>query len=815
MKQLHKRVIASAFAILMFFNFVAPSFLLSINHGDSVVYAQDAESEEEAKKEPCYDKHDEGEKAGSVVGGALGFLIEVANPIVGDKLGDIVEDGAESVGKNFDTARNLMDNPLEWFICGVSDMLSGLIDFINVAVSRLMLFDPTKDVDSADTAYTEDCKDQIGGGSGEDADCAAAAGVKNVVTLQRLWRNVLNVVNIMLVVAMLVMIVSTALDIGVFSNYTVKKTLPKIVVAAIAANLSWVICSVVISSINYLGLGIQQVMIYPLSGEVSGTLADIARQNGYSAAEAGGNLAIAFKGPILVGIGALAWVTFSPMIVVLLPIMAAILIAVGIAFIVFLLRRILLILLVLISPVAFMFWAFPGGEGIFKKWWKAFTQLLLVYPYAMVLLGSGIVVSSVIGQTGGGNLVQDGGTGNGAEDFLTAFLMLLAMILPYLLLPMAFKAITGVMGTVTGMLNDKGKGLVDRARNFKDNESKYALNKKSKKARRDAQRQRGWQEGMQGDGPLSKLRKRRAFGGAGLNPWRRDANRDFGDAMFAEKKNKHEQEQREIQKIKLKEAAASRGWTRDQILKNAVDQATNGETRAARDAARDVVVDQKGEEQYRDIQDHDRRMGGDRAAEADQHTADRFSDVKAFGVGLTAELRKSNGTIRSYSELAEARKVKFTGATDEVKATQASSGVAYAMSNSTPDEQAAIVKDYTRIKASDNLGGKVAQDVPSQINYGAQQRDLIDAVRLGVQGAPGGNTTIGGGTSNEALISSQKNLEGAIGGLQADMQHASRSGQSTAPIEAQITLNQKVLGHINTEIDRRKNLPPPPTPPPV
>ena len=789
-----KRLLLVFFSLLVLFNFFAPTFVSYFTSKDSSVYAQEADTEtdtEETGKQSCYDPpHDSGGETGGKVGGLGGFSIGMAlGGIPGAVVGLVGGSKAgEAAGDATDVIRNVMDDPLKWFVCGVSSMLSQVIDFVNIVVSRLMLFDPTKSTPEAQQAYREECSEAIGGGGsdGKNPQCADSAGIENVTTLKTLWRNVLNIVNILLVVAMLIMVVSTALDIGIFSNYTVKKSMPKIIVGALAANLSWVICSIVITSVNYIGIGIQQVMLQPLTkpdGPVVTTLASVALANGYTAAEAGGNLGIAFNGPILVGIGGLAWVVFAPAIVLLLPVMAAILLAVLIAFCVFLLRRILLIILVIISPIAFMFWAMPGGEGVFKKWWKSFIQLLLIYPYAMVLLGSGIVVSSVIGQVGGGNMSQDGGTGNRLEDHLNVFLMIFAMILPYILLPTAFKAITGVLGTFTGMLNDKGKGLVDRAKKSRDETSKYAMNKKNRQAIKQARRERDWQAGQE-NGPLAGIKRRRAYGGHGLR--NRSANRDLTSAVAAQKSNEYEKKDTEIQKIKLMEEAKSKGWTRNQIIANAEDRAKNGSTKAERNAARDILVDQKDHDAYKRVQDHDLAHSDERAAEADQHVASRFGDVKAFSVGSTAELRDGDGNRRSQEELDPVRTNKHIQATDEVKATQSSSAVAHALTHATPEQQTTIQAGYARIAFDPVLRGKVAQDMPDQIQAGVQQGDLVRAITLGMQGV----------TPPPAIV----NVE------QTTLEGASRS----------IGENHPAAAPIRIELDRREALPtPPPTPPPT
>ena len=95
---------------------------------------------------------------------------------------------------------------------------------------------------------------------------------------------------------------------------------------------------------------------------------------------------VAFQGGVLIAIGSIVYFIFATGGAILLPLLAIVLVAILVGFIVFLLRRIVLLMLVMVAPLAFMAWALPGGEQWFKKWWKTLIQTLLIYPYAMVIM---------------------------------------------------------------------------------------------------------------------------------------------------------------------------------------------------------------------------------------------------------------------------------------------------------------------------------------------------------------------------------------------------------------------------------------------
>lgn len=370
-------------------------------------------------------------------------------------------------------------NPLKWAICGLSQILAGLIDSASDAVQDLLQFNPTSSEDGGDQ-------------------------------LKIVWSSILRIANILFVIGFLVMIISTALDLGIFSNYTVKKLLPKIIIGVILANLSWEICRVLIEMTNAIGGITREVILSPLEGTIA---CDPSDTGGCLKAEVG--RIVGQNGTaITVGIGALVYASIASAGAILLPIMATIAIAVVLAVLVLLLRRIIIILLIVAAPFAFAALALPGGEQWMKRWWKMFTQMLLMYPMIMALFASGIFISTVLKFSVNDDLVSQG-------------MNLLALFLPFFMLPVLFKAAGGAISSFTGMVNDRSKGLVDRSKNWRDQGSQYGRRKEMKKQRKNFSGNEKMLEGLHGEGYLSSRRRGQALGRAWLNKGAQTGQRTF------------------------------------------------------------------------------------------------------------------------------------------------------------------------------------------------------------------------------------------------------------------------------------------------
>lgn len=350
------------------------------------------------------------------------------------------EDGADSEGDScYDTVDPLftipltgvkVPNPLKWAVCGISQLLASFIDQAGEAVASYLSYDPFND---------------------QGAD-----------SLKGVWSNILRVANILFVLAFLIMVLSTILDLGLFSNYTVKKLLPRIIIAALLANLSWEISRILTDITLAIGGATKEVILSPLGGMPDAETSIPGQAMKIFNAD---------QGAITLGVGALIYATIASAGAILLPVLATIAVAVLVAFAVLALRRIIIVLLIVLAPLALIAMAFPGGDSLAKRWWKTFIQLLFMYPIIMALFASGIFLSEIVGSS----------RSNVVETLTQAFVL----FMPFFALPYVFKMAGGALANVTGMVNDRSKGLIDRSRKWRDEGSQYGRRKQLKAQRKN------------------------------------------------------------------------------------------------------------------------------------------------------------------------------------------------------------------------------------------------------------------------------------------------------------------------------------------
>ena len=242
------------------------------------------------------------------------------------------------------------------------------------------------------------------------------------------WGNFLNIANIILIIAFLVVIYSTATSTGGLSNYDVKKLLPRIIIFAIAINLSFYICMALVDLSTILGKG--------AFGLLMGGSAGAPPQLINSAKKTAGDIAIA--GVALVAVAAvLVILVGAPIIMALLAIVFALVV-----------RGIALMILVIVSPIAIALYLF-NSQGLskgFTMWRDNYIKLLLVYPLFMLVWGGTRVVSGLVSK--------------GDQDGINALFVLLVeaicLITPALSIMPLFKMSGDIMGKATIMAASNG-----------------------------------------------------------------------------------------------------------------------------------------------------------------------------------------------------------------------------------------------------------------------------------------------------------------------------------------------------------------------
>ncbi|MBI3889155.1 hypothetical protein HY312_01065, partial [Candidatus Saccharibacteria bacterium] len=272
--------------------------------------------------------------------------------------------------------------------------------------------------------------------------------------LYKAWSVALGIANLMFIIAFLVIIYAQLTSYGI-SNYSIKKMIPKLIVAAILVNVSYFVCSIAVDISNVLGYSVQQGLIdirKSLPDPAPGALDSYSWKNLTEYVLSGGTIiagAFAAKAAFLGGAagGSISGLTF-----LLFPILVSGALAVLIALLVLAARQALITVLIVVAPLAFVAYLLPNTEKWFEKWRELFTTMLLVFPLFSLLFGGSQLASYIIIQN--------------ADQISIIIFAMFIQVAPLVMTPFLVKFSGSLLGRLAGMVNDPKKGLVDRARGW-------------------------------------------------------------------------------------------------------------------------------------------------------------------------------------------------------------------------------------------------------------------------------------------------------------------------------------------------------------
>jgi hypothetical protein len=252
------------------------------------------------------------------------------------------------------------------------------------------------------------------------------------------WNYMRSITNIVFVIFIIIIIYSQITGFGI-KNYGIKKTLPRIIIAAILVNLSFIICTLAIDISNILGVQLHGLFE---------TIKENAIQSGAFAAappNTWGKIAATVTG-IGVGAGAVALAGgIGATFWAIAPLLLGALIAIVSAVLTLAARQALVPLLVMISPLAFVCYLLPNLEKMFKKWQDLLMKLLIFFPMFSLLFGGSQLASWVITQN--------------AQNFFMSLIGLAVRFFPLFFAPTLLKMSGTVLGKVGDAVNKVGAPL--------------------------------------------------------------------------------------------------------------------------------------------------------------------------------------------------------------------------------------------------------------------------------------------------------------------------------------------------------------------
>jgi hypothetical protein len=326
------------------------------------------------------------------------------------EIGSTGNDEGGGQAEDIENACDVNPNPLTWIVCPIIDGINETVKTIDDIITGLL------DVGNND-----------GKVSPNKIFCDKSTAVEdeeNCLAYHAAWQSFRNIALGLLVIAVLVALIAQALGTELLDAYTLRKALPRALIAAIGITLSWEIMQFFVALSNALGFGVRFLIQEPF---VHAGL-DKASLGG------GGSTAVA-----LIGLGAIASLTIFG----LLSFAVTALIAILVAVVVLILREMVIILLAILAPIAIVCYILPNTQNYYKFWSDSFIRALLMFPMIIAMISIGRVFSA-IATTGGGLVAQVIGFA--------------AYFAPYFMIPLTFRFAGTVMSTVGNFAQSSSQG---------------------------------------------------------------------------------------------------------------------------------------------------------------------------------------------------------------------------------------------------------------------------------------------------------------------------------------------------------------------
>lgn len=204
--------------------------------------------------------------------------------------------------------------------------------------------------------------------------------------LYAVWSAFRTIANVGFVIAFMVIIFAQALSLNI-EAYAIKKVLPRLVVGAILVQLSFTLSAFLVDVTNIVGKGIFDLINTALSNAGANKFELNIRQ---ALAASGLTVAGTFAGTAVAAAGIAGLISIGPILFLcFLSILAA--------FVTIVIRNILILVLIVISPLACIAWLLPNTEQYFKSWFSLLFKLLMMYPLINLIVAMGALAAAMVG----------------------------------------------------------------------------------------------------------------------------------------------------------------------------------------------------------------------------------------------------------------------------------------------------------------------------------------------------------------------------------------------------------------------------------
>lgn len=251
--------------------------------------------------------------------------------------------------------------------------------------------------------------------------------------------------------------------------YTVRKAIPRIVIAVIAINLSIYLCVAALDVTEIIGRGINQLLVGPFVNDksfsainqpdpgVNGILGIFGFDNVLK-----GIFTTIFGAALFGGAGALGLLgTIGPLLITIVLIVLAVLFTL-------IIRQGLLVFLIVVSPVAIVCSILPGTEKFFKQWLDMFIKTLMVYPIIAIIFAMSNVLGAILLTGSSASIISSPASvlpvvTNFAQtpasdgNIIRILVAIIVMYAPLFLIPFSFKLAGGAIGQIANIASRGAK----------------------------------------------------------------------------------------------------------------------------------------------------------------------------------------------------------------------------------------------------------------------------------------------------------------------------------------------------------------------
>ena len=325
----------------------------------------------------------------------------------GDSLTEAVSAVEENKNKRKQSACESSLESIGWLVCPTTGKIAEAVDWLYEKIEGVLVINPVE--------------------------------MKDGSPIYEVWKYIRGVTNVIFIIFLLIVIYSQLTGLGI-NNYGIKKALPKLIVAAILVNLSFVLCSLAVDLSNVVGQSLRGVF----TSIEEATIGTMELGEGQGMYVSMSQVYASLAGGTSLAVGGLAIAFESGAIWMMIPAVLGAIVAVVTGLITIALRQAVVTILIMIAPLAMVAYILPNTEEWFVKWRKLLIKMLVFYPVFSLLFGASSLAGFAIITT--------------ATDGFWVIVGIAVQIFPLFFSWSLMK----MSGTLLGTINTKLRGLAAR-----------------------------------------------------------------------------------------------------------------------------------------------------------------------------------------------------------------------------------------------------------------------------------------------------------------------------------------------------------------